>query len=198
LPFRDNSFDMVFHVGGINFFSDRRKALAEMFRVARAGSKLIVSDETEEVVTGVYQRVPFVKNFFQKRTAPVVSPTDLLPAAVASALDVAVLSRDPVRNLVAFLADQAWLMGDDDVAYRLHKFLEDRAVSATDAPPGPLLVKVWIGPEGRVTRLDFPSLGAPQADADLRQVLTTAPLSELPPPDMRQPLVLRLNLQIKS
>jgi ubiquinone/menaquinone biosynthesis C-methylase UbiE len=81
LPFRDNSFDMVFHVGGINFFSDRRKALAEMFRVARAGSKLIVSDETEEVVTGVYQRVPFVKNFFQKRTAPVVSPTDLLPAA---------------------------------------------------------------------------------------------------------------------
>jgi len=93
---------------------------------------------------------------------------------------------------------QAWLMGDDDVAYRLHKFLEDRAVSATDAPPGPLLVKVWIGPEGRVTRLDFPSLGAPQADADLRQVLTTAPLSELPPPDMRQPLVLRLNLQIKS
>lgn len=81
LPFRDNSFDLVFHVGGINFFSDRGKALAEMFRVARPGSKLIVSDETEEVVSGVYQRVPFIKHFFQKRTSPVVSPTDLLPAA---------------------------------------------------------------------------------------------------------------------
>lgn len=93
---------------------------------------------------------------------------------------------------------QAWLMADDDIAYRLHKFLEDRAVSATDTPPGPLLVKVWIGPEGEVTRLDFTSLGAPQADADLRQLLTASPLSEPPPPDMRQPLTLRLNLQFKS
>lgn len=93
---------------------------------------------------------------------------------------------------------QAWLMGDDDVAYRLHKFLEDRLVSATEEPPGPLTIKVWIGPEGQVTRLDFPSLGAPDADADLRQILTANPLSEPPPPDMRQPLMLRLNLRFKS
>lgn len=89
-------------------------------------------------------------------------------------------------------------MGDDDIAYRLHKYLEDRAVSATDTPLEPLLIKVWIGPEGAVTRLDFSSLGAPQADADLRQILTAAPLSEPPPPDMRQPLMLRLNLQFTS
>lgn len=93
---------------------------------------------------------------------------------------------------------QAWLMADDDVAFRLHKFLEDRAVSATDTPPGPLLVRVWIGPEGQVTQLDFASLGSSQADADLRQILTVSPLSEPPPPDMRQPLTLRLDLQFKS
>jgi ubiquinone/menaquinone biosynthesis C-methylase UbiE len=79
LPFRDNSFDHVFHVGGINFFSDRRRALAEMLRVARPGSRIVVCDETEEVVAGLYQRIPFIKHFFKKRTAPVVSPADLLP-----------------------------------------------------------------------------------------------------------------------
>lgn len=93
---------------------------------------------------------------------------------------------------------QARLMADDEVAYRLHKFLEDRTVGATEEPPGPLQIRVWIGPEGQVTRLDFPSLGLPQADADLRQLLTAMPLSEPPPPDMRQPLTLRLNLQFRS
>jgi ubiquinone/menaquinone biosynthesis C-methylase UbiE len=79
LPFRDNTFDLVFHIGGINFFSDRRRALAEMLRVARPGSKLIVSDETEQVVTGIYQRIPFLNRFYRNRTALVTSPTDLLP-----------------------------------------------------------------------------------------------------------------------
>jgi hypothetical protein len=52
-----------------------------MFRVARPGSKIIVSDETEMVVAGTYRRIPFVNRFFRERTAPVISPTDLLPAA---------------------------------------------------------------------------------------------------------------------
>jgi hypothetical protein len=53
-----------------------------MLRVARPGSKLIVCDETEEVVTGTYQRIPFVKRFFQKRTAPVAAPAILLPESI--------------------------------------------------------------------------------------------------------------------
>jgi ubiquinone/menaquinone biosynthesis C-methylase UbiE len=81
LPFRDNIFDLVFHVGGINFFSDRRSALAEMFRVARPGSKLVVSDETEVAVAGIYQRIPFINRFYRERIAPVISLTDLLPTA---------------------------------------------------------------------------------------------------------------------
>jgi len=39
-----------------------------------------------------------------------ISSPDLLPSAIAGALDVAVLTRDPVSNLVAFLADKSLLL----------------------------------------------------------------------------------------
>jgi ubiquinone/menaquinone biosynthesis C-methylase UbiE/uncharacterized protein YbaR (Trm112 family) len=47
LPFKAESFDSVFHIGGINFFSDKGKAIEEMIRVARPGTKIIVADESE-------------------------------------------------------------------------------------------------------------------------------------------------------
>ncbi len=46
LPFVDDSFDVVFHVGGINFFNDRAKAIREMIRVARPGSLLLIAAHT--------------------------------------------------------------------------------------------------------------------------------------------------------
>ena len=42
LCFHDEAFDVVFHVGGINFFNDRRAAIREMLRVAKPGAKLII------------------------------------------------------------------------------------------------------------------------------------------------------------
>ncbi|TMA75478.1 MAG: methyltransferase domain-containing protein [Deltaproteobacteria bacterium] len=45
LPFADATFDRVFHVGGINGYRDIRKGLAEMARVARAGTPIVVVDE---------------------------------------------------------------------------------------------------------------------------------------------------------
>ena len=57
LPFVDGAFDVVFHVGGINFFSDPRRAVAEMVRVAKPETKILVVDETEQVA-GAYQRLP--------------------------------------------------------------------------------------------------------------------------------------------
>jgi ubiquinone/menaquinone biosynthesis C-methylase UbiE/uncharacterized protein YbaR (Trm112 family) len=50
LPFWDESFDAVFHVGGINFFADKKKAMAEMVRVARAGTKIVIACETEKAI----------------------------------------------------------------------------------------------------------------------------------------------------
>jgi ubiquinone/menaquinone biosynthesis C-methylase UbiE len=49
LPFKSDSFDSVFHIGGINFFSEKQKAIDEMIRVARPGSKIVIADESEQV-----------------------------------------------------------------------------------------------------------------------------------------------------
>ncbi|MCX6245907.1 MAG: methyltransferase domain-containing protein [Bacteroidetes bacterium] len=48
LPFRDHSFDVVFHLGAINIFRDKEKAIMEMIRVAKAGTKIVIADETEK------------------------------------------------------------------------------------------------------------------------------------------------------
>jgi ubiquinone/menaquinone biosynthesis C-methylase UbiE len=77
-PFADASFDVVFHVGGINFFNNRLKAIQEMIRVAKPGSLLMISDETEKHVKEVYERQPGSK--FRNRREPVTPPVDLVPA----------------------------------------------------------------------------------------------------------------------
>lgn len=46
LPFRDGYFDAVFHFGGFNNFSEQRKSMVEMARVARVGAKVVVGDES--------------------------------------------------------------------------------------------------------------------------------------------------------
>lgn len=53
MPFKTESFDCVFHVGGINFFSEKKKAIDEMIRVARPGSKIVIADESERVARSV-------------------------------------------------------------------------------------------------------------------------------------------------
>jgi ubiquinone/menaquinone biosynthesis C-methylase UbiE len=45
LPFPDATFDRVFHVGAINGYRDRRRALSEMARVARPHTPIVVVDE---------------------------------------------------------------------------------------------------------------------------------------------------------
>jgi ubiquinone/menaquinone biosynthesis C-methylase UbiE len=47
LPFKDESFDVVFHFGGINFFNDKAAAIREMARVAKFGTKFVIGDENE-------------------------------------------------------------------------------------------------------------------------------------------------------
>jgi ubiquinone/menaquinone biosynthesis C-methylase UbiE len=78
LPFTDSSFDVVFHVGGINFFNDRAKAIREMIRVAKPGSLLLIADETEKHVKGVYEKGPG-GHLYKNRKQPVSAPVDLLP-----------------------------------------------------------------------------------------------------------------------
>jgi ubiquinone/menaquinone biosynthesis C-methylase UbiE len=79
LPFADSSFDVVFHVGGINFFNDRAKAIREMIRVAKPGSRILIADETEEHAKAAYERSPIIGSYFKDRKEPVAAPVDLVP-----------------------------------------------------------------------------------------------------------------------
>jgi len=78
LPFADSSFDVVFHVGGINFFNDRAQAIHEMIRVARPGTRLLIADETEKHVKEVYEKG--LGSMYKDRKQPVKPPVDLVPA----------------------------------------------------------------------------------------------------------------------
>ncbi len=49
LPFGNGIFDVVFHVGGFNFFNDKKKAVDEMIRVAKPGANLYIVDETDSI-----------------------------------------------------------------------------------------------------------------------------------------------------
>ena len=45
LPFKDNSFDHVFHFGGINLFGNYEKSINEMERVVKTGGSITYGDE---------------------------------------------------------------------------------------------------------------------------------------------------------
>lgn len=79
LPFCAEAFDCVFHVGGINFFTFKERAIREMIWVAKPGTKIVIVDETEKVVTENYQRNPATKSYFEPGTENVRCPIDLVP-----------------------------------------------------------------------------------------------------------------------
>jgi len=83
LPFRDAVFDCVFHVGGINFFNDKARAIREMIRVARPGTKLMIVDETEKVVKGDYTNNPLTRKYYAGQGKLASCPIDLVPAEMA-------------------------------------------------------------------------------------------------------------------
>ncbi|CAM3402312.1 MULTISPECIES: class I SAM-dependent methyltransferase [Saccharibacillus] len=78
LPFGDDFFDTVYHVGGINFFNDGAQAVREMIRVAKPGTKIVIVDETERLASGTYEKIPFVGRRFKQR-AEIVVPVRLIP-----------------------------------------------------------------------------------------------------------------------
>ena len=81
LPFRDASFDVVFHVGGINYFNDPGKSITEMIRVARPGTKFIIVDETEELAAK-YEKGPITGAFYGNRREAIHAPVDLVPSTM--------------------------------------------------------------------------------------------------------------------
>jgi ubiquinone/menaquinone biosynthesis C-methylase UbiE/uncharacterized protein YbaR (Trm112 family) len=45
LPYKNDAFDAILCVGGINDFSDKKRALQEINRVAKVGAKIVIEDE---------------------------------------------------------------------------------------------------------------------------------------------------------
>jgi ubiquinone/menaquinone biosynthesis C-methylase UbiE len=81
LPFDDGAFDVVFHMGGINFFSDKARAIQEMIRVAKPGTKLMIVDENEQVAKKL-EKAPLAGKFYGNRTEMIATPVDLVPVGM--------------------------------------------------------------------------------------------------------------------
>jgi ubiquinone/menaquinone biosynthesis C-methylase UbiE len=80
LPFKDAMFDGVFHVGGINFFNDKKAAIEEMIRVARPGARILIADETEKGARGYEKFFPGFKKSFEGKREQIRAPIQLVPA----------------------------------------------------------------------------------------------------------------------
>ena len=82
LPLSSDSFDCVFHIGGINFFSDKRAAIEAMIRVARPGTKLVIVDEHERAARLYDRTLPGFRGAFRGARPTVTAPVDLVPAGM--------------------------------------------------------------------------------------------------------------------
>jgi len=79
LPFRDDTFDVVFHTGAINEFTDQRAAIREFVRVAKPGTRIVITDEmltTQNILDPIGQRL---SKAFPSLSRDVVPPVDCVP-----------------------------------------------------------------------------------------------------------------------
>ncbi len=82
LPFKDNEFDIVFHVGGINFFNDKALAIQEMIRVAKQNTKILIADETADYIEKQYKKSNLSKKYYQGVTFDFKDISSAIPNGV--------------------------------------------------------------------------------------------------------------------
>ncbi|CAM3528972.1 MULTISPECIES: class I SAM-dependent methyltransferase [Saccharibacillus] len=61
LPFRGDTFDCVYHIGGLSEFGDPALALREMIRVAKSGTRILVADEVDRRTRARRPRISLAK-----------------------------------------------------------------------------------------------------------------------------------------
>ena len=79
MPFKDNIFDMVFHVGGINFFNNKPRAIREMIRVAKPGSKILLADETSDLLRKQSKWSFFIRKYYKDKRINIGEITNSVP-----------------------------------------------------------------------------------------------------------------------
>ncbi|MBU0506134.1 MAG: class I SAM-dependent methyltransferase [bacterium] len=79
LPFKDNCFDRVFHIGAIGGFNDPKKSIKEMIRVAKTGTPIVISDEAlhDPKNRNLYEKAMFKFLTFYDRNPH--APTECVP-----------------------------------------------------------------------------------------------------------------------
>ena len=82
LPYLDNTFEAVFHIGGINFFNGKKKAIEEMVRVAKPAARILIADEYEKGAQGYEKLFPGFGRHFEGKREVIVPPLDLVPEAM--------------------------------------------------------------------------------------------------------------------
>lgn len=87
LPFPDGAFDRVLHVGGIGGYREPGRALAEMARVAKPGTPLVVVDEQLDPTfqPSLLQRAAFRAITFYSKDPH--CPRELLPRGAVSVIE---------------------------------------------------------------------------------------------------------------
>jgi hypothetical protein len=88
------------------------------------------------------------------------------------------------------------LAADDQEARSFQDYLTKRE-AGPDAPTLTFVARTWVLPDGSVERLEFDGLKDDQVAVHLRGLLTRDNVGA-PPPDMLQPLRLRLSLRPKE
>lgn len=88
------------------------------------------------------------------------------------------------------------LAGDSDGARRIQDYLMRRG-GAADAPALKLALRAWVLADGRVSRIEVDGMDDAGMRVELRALLMAGGVGA-PPPEMLQPLRLRLSLRTKD
>ena len=88
------------------------------------------------------------------------------------------------------------LAGDDAKARRFQDYLTKRN-QQSDAAPLTIVLRTWVLADGKVDRIEFDGIDDSVAIDDLRALLIDANVGA-PPPQMLQPLHIRLSLRAKD
>ena len=88
------------------------------------------------------------------------------------------------------------LAGDDAKARHFQDYLTKRSQKA-DEPPLTVVLRTWVLSDGKINRVEFDGIDDPGAVDELRALLIGGNVGA-PPPEMLQPLHLRLSLRARD
>ncbi|MEA3390810.1 MAG: hypothetical protein U9R64_16250 [Pseudomonadota bacterium] len=125
----------------------------------------------------------------------------LVGAGIASTTPVAAQSVAPSAAPVEWVryaefattSITGWLEAHNEPATGLRAYL-DATRPAPDAATAPLVIKVWIERDGKISRIDYPAFTHAEANADMQALIVGQQLAAAPPRDMLLPLRIAVQL----